>query len=476
MGGAHVTGTPAAGGHVGEPTAGLLGQAQRPDRHRRELGAGQAALWTEGAVGKARQDAPRRQRLRCGAALVPGDVREGRAGGRHRRGLHVRVLPRQARSGGGRDPDRGVAHAVEAVLPPEGPLCGHQGVQALLRGHLAGAGAAAGVEEAAVGLLIAQQPVQGGMAVLHKPGIVQGDAQLAQGHQHLGRALRVGRPAAGPAAVIVLDIAEPGQRPLRRVPHRRLVLIFRQGLEGHAGDVGVGVRAAAPMGQVPAAAVQLTGQDLLHVHLPGGPGLGVGIHRHFIVSGVQGQQRPDGAVDALPGGLVEVPQGRQQIIARHIRGVCADGRQGDGHPGVLRVLLLVEDALAGRRLRLHRRVIAVPEGLGHLEAAAGQAQDGPLAAHAAHPGLLHGPQHIGRRPLRGVIQRAFRRRRRGHPQAGQHRQCQQQAHGPLSHGVHPVPSPFSHPGRTAPASGSGSPPSGRGWRRSSAPGYSAPYR
>ena len=200
----------------------------------------------------------------------------------------------------------GVAHLVQAVLPALGPLETGQGHQGLLAGHLVGAAPSGGVDEALAGAVEGEQSVQQGAAVFHKPGVLQGDAQFAQSNHHLGAALPVGHPLGGEGAVRVLQPGQAGEALGDRLLYVCLVLVPGQGLEGHGGEVRV---SRSGFGQVPAAPRQLAGENVIHIHLPGGLGLGLGVLGHGVVPAVQGQQGPDGAVDPLPDGLVIVPQG-----------------------------------------------------------------------------------------------------------------------------------------------------------------------
>ena len=277
-----------------------------------------------------------------------------------------------------------------------------------------------------------QEIVQYRVAVFHKAPIVQGDAQLAQRHQDLRGALGAGHTLALKAAIGVLPPAHAGEGFLRCLGHGALILIPGKGLQGHAGDVRVGgiiagglqLRAAV---QAPAPVRELTRQDPVHIHLPGGLGLGLGIFRDLISAAVQSDERPDGAVEALPDGPFIVPQGGEQIVPGHIGGVCADGRQRDDEAGIFRILLLVQNAAARLHIVLHPRVVLVPIGLRHRNAAPGQTDDRPLASHGAHLRLGHRVQHVCGGGVQRVGQRRRGRRRRRqerklHPQGKQQAQ------------------------------------------------------
>ncbi|WP_368044187.1 hypothetical protein, partial [Intestinimonas massiliensis (ex Afouda et al. 2020)] len=99
---------------------------------------------------------------------MTGEVREGDAGGGDRLGPYRRVparraaLRRRARCSGRRGR---VPHAVEAAAALPGPLGGGQTVERLLRGHLAGARARAGVDKPGSPPVEEQQIVQQSRAV-----------------------------------------------------------------------------------------------------------------------------------------------------------------------------------------------------------------------------------------------------------------------------------------------------------------------
>ena len=153
--------------------------------------------------------------------------------------MHVRVLAGQtdAACRCGQLDRNGVAHAVETVLSAPLPLDSHQRVKALLGGHLVVAAAVGGVLESAVRLPELHQRVQHRDSVLYKARIVLRDAKLGQRDNHLHDALRIGDAAIGKAAIVGLLLAHAVQRLLRRLRHGGLVLILRQRLQRHAGNV-----------------------------------------------------------------------------------------------------------------------------------------------------------------------------------------------------------------------------------------------
>ena len=262
------------------------------------------------------------------------------------------------------------------------------------------------MQEPVSGLIEGHEVVQHGVPALHKPGIVQGDAQLAQGHDHLHNALRVGGTPGGEAAVRALLFRHTGQRLFCGFGHGRLVLILCQGLQRHAGDVRIGYAVPGAGGlcsaeQAPAAVRELALQNAVDIHLPGGLRLSLRIYRHGIIPGIQGNERPDGAVEPLPDGLVVVPQGLGQVIAGHAAGVFSNSAEGHNDAAVFGVFLVVEFALAGSDIRFHGGVVVLIVFLRYGIAAPDQAQHGPFPADGAHLRAFHRLINVLRRVLDG---------------------------------------------------------------------------
>ena len=293
---------------IGKRVIGLGRQAQGTDHNGRKLRPGHIGVRVKQAVPLAINDPPRGQRLNSGLVcmgICAGDIRKGLARRNHRPGLYGGVLSCEAGASclpalAGRD-DLRIPHAVQAVLALLEPLGRHQPVEALLGGHLVGAGAVRRVQESAALEVEGHQIVQQGVPILDEAGIVQGDPQFAQGHDDLHAALGVGGTPGREASGRVLLFTHTGQSLVRRLFHRGLVLVLGQRLQRHAGDIWVGGVVAGggrrrTAEQAPAAVRELTLQDPVNVHLAGGLRFGLWIFRHGIVPGIQGDERPDRAV------------------------------------------------------------------------------------------------------------------------------------------------------------------------------------
>ena len=269
-----------------------------------------------------------------------------------------------------------IAHVVQAGLAVCEAVVRRQGVVALLGGHAVQL-AAGNVLEAAAGYIEAGKGVQDGEAVLHEAAVSGGvDAQSRQRYDDLGAGLAVHGAPACKAAVAALH----GRQGLQGLIHGGLdrlvgLVVGGQGLDGHGGHVRVGGLA----GEGPAAVSELRVQDDPEQLLPGH------IAHSGIVVAVQGDEGPDGAVDALLLHVGHVVQALEQVVAAHVGHVLADGRQGQDDAGVVGDLGPVQ-TLVGVGLGLHilHHGIIVPSR--HGAAGAGQADGHPLAAHGADTG------------------------------------------------------------------------------------------
>ena len=108
---------------------------------------------------------------------------------------------------------------------------------------------------------------------------------------------------------------------------------------------------------------------------------------------VQSDERPDGAVDALGLDIVHAVQTLQQVVTAHIGDILADSGEGQDYPGIVGNFGRVQ-TLIGVSLGLHilHHIVIVPGGDG--VAAAGQADDHPLAADGVHRGGAQGTHEV----------------------------------------------------------------------------------
>ena len=248
--------------------------------------------------------------------------------------------------------------------------------------------------EAAAVDIEAAQAVHGVHAVLDEAAVGRGiDAESRQRDDHLRGGLgRLAAEGGGEGAVVILHGAER----IERLVHGGLygvvrVIVGRERLDGHGGDIGIGRLAH----HIPAAVGQLRAEDgvdeLLARH--------VALRR--IVVAVEGDERPNRAVDALIGDIAHLVETGQQVVAADIRDILADGRQREDHAGVVGRPVLVE-TLVGVAVLLHvlHDVLIVP--VGHGAAGAGKADDHPLAADRADIGRAERLEQISGR-LIGVL-------------------------------------------------------------------------
>ena len=193
------------------------------------------------------------------------------------------------------------------------PVVSHQGIGRLLRGHLVGA--ARRVAEAAILLLVAQQAGQSADAVLGK-GAVGGSvsAQGGQSHNDLGAGF-----GASVASGAVLRGGEEvhcliygalefrvGVRRAQRIEPALVEVVRCQGLHRHGAYVYAAQVASASSVHLIRVVDRPVAVGLLLVDEqvdPRRPGL-VSVRVIPVVAGIQGDERPDGAVVALLGHLV----------------------------------------------------------------------------------------------------------------------------------------------------------------------------
>ena len=322
------------------------------------------------------------------------DVRERCAGGGHAGDLDggVGIALADVR-GGFRGVLGHVTHAVEGVFAVFGAVDGDEGVEALFGRHLVVAvRTVENVVEAAVRLPEREKIIRQRVAAFHKAAVIQRNPQLTERDDDLRSGFDVRRAPGGVAALAVLGFGKPGKGLVGGGLDGFLVLIFGEGLQGHGGHVGVGIAGA---GEVPAAVSKLVIQDLVDVELACGLGFGRGVFRDVVAAGIEGDERPDGAVEALPDRFFEIAQRGQEVIARDVRRVAADGGQGEDDAGIFGVLPLVQHAGAVFDVLLDARVVIVKVIRGDRIAGTGQADDGPLAADGADLRRFDGGEHVG---------------------------------------------------------------------------------
>ena len=229
------------------------------------------------------------------------------AGSGYARDIHrsVHVALADARAG-----FRGVlghiAHTVQAVFAICRAVNGDQSVKALFRRHLVVAvRAVEDVVEAAVRLAEGEKIFCQGVAVFDETAVVQRNPQLTERDHDLRDRFDVGCSPRRKASLAVLHIGQVGHRLVRCGFDRFLVLIFCKRLQCHCGNVHIGIASA---GQTPTAVLHLILDDLIDVKLARGLRFCRGVFRNVVVPGVKGNERPDGAVQALPDGLFKIAQ------------------------------------------------------------------------------------------------------------------------------------------------------------------------
>ena len=144
------------------------------------------------------------------------------------------------------------------------------------------------------------------MTVFHKAAVSNVNSKLAERDHDLRNGLYVGRAPRCVAALAVLRFGKVGQSLVCRGFDRFLILIFCKCLQCHCGNVHVGIAGA---GETPATVFHLIIQDFIDIKLPGCLRFGAGILRNFVIPGIERDERPDGAVHALPDGFFKVSEG-----------------------------------------------------------------------------------------------------------------------------------------------------------------------
>ena len=158
------------------------------------------------------------------------------------------------------------------------------------------------------------------------------------------------------------------------------MIVGGQRRNGHGVHI---VQAAA--GEAPAAAGVLILQQVVDDGLPAVllallPFLQGG---DLKILGIQSDQGPDRAVEALDADLGEIAQGLDQVIAAHIVGVYVQSAQAEDHTGILRVLCLAEHAFLFVQDAHEVRKIGALGAVGK-HPVSGQDQGCPFAALGAH--------------------------------------------------------------------------------------------
>ena len=235
------------------------------------------------------------------------DVRERCAGGGHAGDLDggVGIALVDVR-GGLRGVFGHVTHAVEGGFAVFGAVNGDQSVKALFRRHLVVAvRTVENVVEAAVRLPEREKIIRQGMTVFHKAAVSKVNSKLAERNNNLRDRFDVRRSPRRIAAFAVLHIGEIIQCLVCCALDRFLVLIFCQRLQCHCGNIHIRI---ACVSQRPSTVFFLILDDLIDVELARGLCLCGRIFGNIVIAGIQRDQCPNGAVQALPDGLVEVAQ------------------------------------------------------------------------------------------------------------------------------------------------------------------------
>ena len=240
---------------------------------------------------------------------------------------------------------------------------------------------------------VGAQRIHGGNSVLDEARIrLRVNAKRRQGNDHLRGGLGAGIGGAVgvvgiEAAVLPLHCRQRRDRLVDRRPDLGVrAAVGRQRLQRHAGHIAVIPGAA----EGPAAVRKLCSQDHIDQRLPGD----VAARGDLVVVGVERDQRPDRAVEALLLDEAHGVQALQQVVTADVRGIIARRRQREDQAGVLRGLRSAEPAVfvdVGIDVFHNARIVAVR----HFEAAAGQTQNDPLRAKDVHGIVVATEQRAG---------------------------------------------------------------------------------
>ena len=230
------------------------------------------------------------------------------------------------------------------------------------------------------------------MAAFHKAAVIQRNPQLTERDDDLRSGFDVRRAPGGVAALAVLGFGKPGKGLVGGGLDGFLVLIFGEGLQGHGGHVGVRIAGA---GEVPAAVSKLVIQDLVDVELARGLGFGGGVFRDVVAAGIEGDERPDGAVEALPDRFFEIAQRGQEVIARDVRRIAPDGSQRENDAGILSVFSFMQHAGAVLDVLLDARIVIFIVICGNSVTGTSKTDNCPFAADGADLRRFDSGHHIG---------------------------------------------------------------------------------
>ena len=273
--------------------------------------------------------------------------------------------------------------------------------------------------EAAVRLPEREKIIRQRVAAFHKAAVIQRNPQLTERDDDLRSGFDVRRAPGGVAALAVLGFGKPGKGLVGGGLDGFLVLIFGEGLQGHGGHVGVRIAGA---GEVPAAVSKLVIQDLVDVELARGLGFGGGVFRDVVAAGIEGDERPDGAVEALPDRFFEIAQRGQEVIARDVRRIAPDGSQRENDAGILSVFSFMQHAGAVLDVLLDARIVIFVVICGNSVTGTGKTDNCPFAADGADLRRFDSGHHIGGAALYFILDAG--RRQRGNRQRQKDREGQ----------------------------------------------------
>ena len=188
------------------------------------------------------------------------------------------------------------------------------------------------VAEAAVGELIGQELIENALAVFHKAAVVHRDPQRAEREHDLRAGLGAIIAPGGIAAVVILKRREPVYAEGNCIFDRGALLIGCERLQNHRRHIGVRFLRA----DGPAAVRELPTEHEINIHRARGLRFTFLYGRNFVVSAVERQQHVGCRCDPGLGRRIVIGKRREQVIARDVPRIFADGREPQNNAHVFR--------------------------------------------------------------------------------------------------------------------------------------------